>query len=95
MRQLVYSIRYSVVQITSSLSNITYFLVRTTLIYYDTKYLVHFTMLYMGSTNCSNDSRKHDDMWLGGAVIRGALISYLPVNDTYTPTTEILLGLKF
>jgi hypothetical protein len=34
-------------------------------------------------------------MWLGGAVIRGALISYLPVNDTYTPTTEILLGLKF
>lgn len=50
MRQIVYSIRYSVVQITSSLSNITYFLVRTTLIYYDTKYLIHFTMLYIGST---------------------------------------------
>jgi len=50
MRQLVYSVRYSTVQITSSLSNITYFSVRTTLIYYDTKYLVHFTMLYMGLT---------------------------------------------
>jgi hypothetical protein len=26
---------------------------------------------------------------------KGALISYLPVNETYTPTTEILLGVKF
>jgi len=50
MRQLVYSVRYSVVPITSSLLNITHFSVRTTLIYYDTKYLVHFMMLYMGST---------------------------------------------
>jgi hypothetical protein len=25
----------------------------------------------------------------------GPLISYLPVNETYTPTTEILLGMKF
>ena len=50
MRQLVYSVGYSTVQITFSLSNITYFSVRTTLIYYDTKYLVHFTMLYMGLT---------------------------------------------
>jgi hypothetical protein len=32
--------------------------------------------------NYSNDSRKHDDMWLGGTVMRGALISYLPVNET-------------
>jgi len=34
-------------------------------------------------------------MWLGGTAISGALISYLPVNETYTPTTEILLGLEF
>jgi len=34
-------------------------------------------------------------MLLGGTVIRGPLISYLPVNETCTAKGEIILGVKF
>ena len=52
-------------------------------------------VIYEFGCNYSNERRNHGGLLLGGTVIRGALISYLPVNETCTHTAEIFLGVKF